>query len=464
MKKTFFALLFLAGAALGQISSLSLPHIIDSAAIPQVSYVDDNDAALKNQINVIIDTVNALKAGTGAFTGLTASRLMSTNASKQPASVSDLTSWIAGTANQITSTSDGDGSLTLSLPSAVTLPGSLSVTTTLGVTGLQTNAADIAMSAGDAFVRGTTSDGSDSHRSILSGGGASSTSNTRGSSVITKGNEYASQPGGIDLVLGGVTGSAVRVIGGGAVVDSFSAGGGLYVGGTLSVTSSASGSSVNADVENSSNTASSNARLHAQVAGTSAGDPFTHYSISGTQEWATGPDNSDGDAYVITPGATPGVTTNGLRISTAGAVTVPGTLEVTSTVTADSIISSKFYTEATFTLTGTGFTSSPTGTARYVRVGKMVTLYIPSIQATSNAATLTYTGVPAAIRPARIQTVPVEALVDNSSNFCSGYIDVETGGTLTVARRTSATATNPSGFTTSNTKGISGATITYTLQ
>jgi len=47
---------------------------------------------------------------------LTATRLMSSDANKKISSVSNLTSWIAGTENQITSTSDGDGTLTLSTP------------------------------------------------------------------------------------------------------------------------------------------------------------------------------------------------------------------------------------------------------------------------------------------------------------------------------------------------------------
>src|SRR3989344_4406540 len=47
---------------------------------------------------------------------VTASRLISTNGSKVLSSVSSLTSWIAGTANQVTVTDDGDGSITLSLP------------------------------------------------------------------------------------------------------------------------------------------------------------------------------------------------------------------------------------------------------------------------------------------------------------------------------------------------------------
>ncbi|PIZ62456.1 hypothetical protein COY16_04395 [Candidatus Roizmanbacteria bacterium CG_4_10_14_0_2_um_filter_39_13] len=50
------------------------------------------------------------------LSSLTASRLLSTDGSSNAAVVSDLTSWIAGTSNQITATSDGDGTLTLSLP------------------------------------------------------------------------------------------------------------------------------------------------------------------------------------------------------------------------------------------------------------------------------------------------------------------------------------------------------------
>ena len=50
------------------------------------------------------------------FYSFTASRLIAADSTQQLSSVSDLTSWIAGTANQITVTDDGDGTLTLSLP------------------------------------------------------------------------------------------------------------------------------------------------------------------------------------------------------------------------------------------------------------------------------------------------------------------------------------------------------------
>lgn len=46
---------------------------------------------------------------------LTASRLVSSNASKKLTST-NLTSWVTGTTNQVVVTDDGDGTITLSLP------------------------------------------------------------------------------------------------------------------------------------------------------------------------------------------------------------------------------------------------------------------------------------------------------------------------------------------------------------
>lgn len=53
--------------------------------------------------------------GTLTLSGLTASRLTATNASKQLVS-SDLSSWVAGTTNRITVTDDTDGTITLTTP------------------------------------------------------------------------------------------------------------------------------------------------------------------------------------------------------------------------------------------------------------------------------------------------------------------------------------------------------------
>jgi len=54
------------------------------------------------------------------LTDLTATRLVQTDADKKLASVTDLTSWIAGTTDEVTITDDTDGTLTLSLATAIT--------------------------------------------------------------------------------------------------------------------------------------------------------------------------------------------------------------------------------------------------------------------------------------------------------------------------------------------------------
>lgn len=58
----------------------------------------------------------SLTVPTIIVSGLTASRLTATNASKALASVADLTSWVAGTANQVAVADDSDGTITLSTP------------------------------------------------------------------------------------------------------------------------------------------------------------------------------------------------------------------------------------------------------------------------------------------------------------------------------------------------------------
>ncbi len=92
--------------------------------------------------------------------------------------------------------------------------------------------------------------------------------------------------------------------------------------GDLSTTRSASGSDVRLFAQNTSNTASSNAQILATVAGTSGGDPFMVFDISGTQDWCIGSDNSDSDAFVISASATLG-TSNVVRVSTSGYINYP---------------------------------------------------------------------------------------------------------------------------------------------
>ena len=58
MKKILFYILAL--VALGfSIDPVALPHTLDTAATPRVSYIDDNDGAIKTSVDETIDSVNA---------------------------------------------------------------------------------------------------------------------------------------------------------------------------------------------------------------------------------------------------------------------------------------------------------------------------------------------------------------------------------------------------------------------
>lgn len=89
--------------------------------------------------------------------------------------------------------------------------------------------------------------------------------------------------------------------------------------------------------------------------------------------------------------------------STAGGWPASGTKSVPPTTISYAIASAlsapgwtgQSYEEGSFTVTATGFSgTAPSVTARYVRVGKQVTLYIPDVQGTSNGPTFTLTGLP----------------------------------------------------------------------
>lgn len=111
---------------------------------------------------------------------------------------------------------------------------------------------------------------------------------------------------------------------GGTILYKLTSGGAAsYVNGNFDVTRSAGGSTVSTTVSNTSNSASSNALQQVTVAGTSAGDAFTTYTVSGTTNWSVGADNSvTGDPFVIAASTALG-TTNIMSASTAGEINYP---------------------------------------------------------------------------------------------------------------------------------------------
>lgn len=123
--------------------------------------------------------------------------------------------------------------------------------------------------------------------------------------------------------------------------------------------------------------------------------------------------------------------------------------------------------EGSFTGTLTGYASGPTGTVSYKviadasGVGKKCTLRIAAdITGTSNATTMTMTGLPAAVSP----TVNVRVLCDlfdNSGSYVGVAVISASGTTITFAIDQPFVS---NGFTNSGTKGLSsGWQIDYDL-
>lgn len=119
-----------------------------------------------------------------------------------------------------------------------------------------------------------------------------------------------------------------------------------------------------------------------------------------------------------------------------------------------------------FTGTLTGYASGPTGTVNYKVIGNIVTLWITSdITGTSNATSLTMTGLPTAVRPGSIRSCPC-IVEDNTQDVMAGLAIIETAGSITfrIARQDSVANLiqySASGFTNSGTKGL---TSTWMVQ
>ena len=147
----------------------------------------------------------------------------------------------------------------------------------------------------------------------------------------------------------------------------------------------------------------------------------------------------------------------------AASATFSGTVAVTGNVTADSIVSSKFYTQSSFTATLTGCASATTGTATYTRIGTLVTLTLPSLLCTSNStAALTVTGLPAAITPNGDRNVSVPHIYNNSTLYHGAGI-VQGTNQIYLGFWSGATTFTET-YTASGSKGWSTPfTITYNL-
>ena len=91
-----------------------------------------------------------------------------------------------------------------------------------------------------------------------------------------------------------------------------------------------------------------------------------------------------------------------------------------------------WYEEGTWTATLTGCTTSPTVTATATRVGRVVTINIPALSATSNSTSKSITGMPAIYRPGAQQRGFFAQVSDNGLPSVVGSVFVETSGAVSV--------------------------------
>lgn len=129
------------------------------------------------------------------------------------------------------------------------------------------------------------------------------------------------------------------------------------------------------------------------------------------------------------------------------------------------------YSKGSFTGTLTGYATPPTGTINYTIQGRMCTLSaFAAITGTSNAVTLTLTGLPAEVRPVSAKAHLAFGLEDNTAFPWFGGFSLTAGGSVAsffmaaVSTAPGSVAGNPSGFTASGTKGLAaGFNIHYSL-
>jgi len=499
MKKILALLAFLVLRLSAQTPVVTLPHHIDSAAVPKVIYIDDNFDSLKNALNTVIAIQNAdsVLAEIKSIAGLRFTIDDDNNSTAEAFAITrngaadtafrcldlDLNCRFFGRASTDSDFTVGRKLIVTDSVRLTQLAPSLPLFTTANrqlTTNAMTGTGSVVMSASPTL-SGTIAGASQTLSGTLDVTGTQMNSNllrvTRASGSNTA---YSSRVTGDAEDRLAIAAAGTLQFGSGALAadanlyrsaadmlktdDSLTIAGSLAVAGITStgdVSVSKSAASIVSAISTDNTSGTSHARLQATAGGASGGDAFTRYTVTGVTDWSTGADNSDGDAYVITPSTTPGGATNGLKITTGGAVTIPGTLGVTGVVTADSLVSPKFYEEGTWTATLTGVTTTVTATAYYVRVGKMVTVMIPQLIGTSNTTSSTVTGFPASIQPLHLSDISISRVNDNGNSY-AGFISINSGsyGLGFYTAPTTLTQT----FTSSGSKGIGTAvSFSYSL-
>ena len=183
------------------------------------------------------------------------------------------------------------------------------------------------------------------------------------------------------------------------------------------------------------------------VKGTEIGDEFDAVAVAIATKA-----NSASPTFTGTVNTATGLSVGGATAG-AGGIAFPATaVAVADPNTLDD------YEEGSFTATGTGFTTSPTATWEYVKVGNMVVLTMATITGTSNSTSFTVTGMPATIRPSSTSRFVIGITSDNSAADAASLITINSAGVVTLFRNVAGNV-----FTGSGTKYVSPCSVSYQI-
>lgn len=341
---------------------------------------------------------------------------------------------IAGTANQITTAGSGSA-ITLTLPSAITTPGSLTTTTTLTAgTGVTASTGNISATGGSVNA-GTT---------MTAGTGITSTT---GNIVATAG-----------AVTAGTTMSATTSMTTASFITSSATLGTTFTDNSITPTGSNSnidllvngkgtggviqsrglvGGDVTVEVTNTDNTnGASRAGFEVAVGGSTAGDPYVNFLVSGAGVYTMGIDNSVSDNFVIAASAALG-TSNIVSWTSAGALT--NSSSITSTT-------------GNITATSGNFVASAAGTGLVLPVGTASGATPQVVDA--RVGSVTFTGISIAAAADSTLVLTNSTITGASTRVLLSMIGATTGSATSIKSVTpsagslSIVVTNGTGATT----------------
>jgi hypothetical protein len=433
MRKVILLLLSLSAGALSAIPSLTLPNEdINGVDTPQVVWVDQNFDSVKVRVNHLVDTTNIYLPGSGVFLGTFYKSLTNARVGIDfDANATGNYFWLShNTADTLFRVRDDSSvyipKLTASLP--VFTNGNKEL-----ASNAMTGTGSVVMSASPTLT-GTLTAAAGSFSSTLGLLGPLTIGQDGVSNAVT--NTAISHYYNIDSDNNGTT--EIYAWGHDAAITGHTRLMTLWESGNLRIGSTNTDPAVRLRVDGAAAVTGVTTFTAAPVFSSVTASEFL--LVDGSKALTSVAGTGSGSVVRAT---SPTLTTPAIGAATGASLNLTGNL------TADSLISSKFYEEGNFTITLTGIAEAGTSTAYYTRVGKSVTLRVAST-GTSNATTKSLTGIPAAIRPASIQAFPFACTDNGAASATMCFAVINTDGTANLykdATLGSWTASGASGFT-----------------